>query len=138
MNMISPSASARAARPVAAAAPIGIRVDIADPALAARARMALADSGLLTESDEADALVISAPAAAHPPVWNSDRPRLSQREQEVAGLLLEGASNKIIARELDISVHTAKFHVTQILDKLGARNRADAVSVILREGLITL
>jgi DNA-binding CsgD family transcriptional regulator len=66
------------------------------------------------------------------------RPRLSPREQQVGGLLLEGASNKLIARALGISVHTAKFHVTAILDKLGARNRADAVSIILREGLIAL
>ena len=43
-----------------------------------------------------------------------------------------------IARGLDISVHTAKFHVTAILDKLGARNRADAVSIILREGLVSI
>jgi DNA-binding NarL/FixJ family response regulator len=63
---------------------------------------------------------------------------LSPREQQVASLLLEGASNKAIARALDISVHTAKFHVTAVLDKLGARNRADAVAIILREGLITL
>jgi len=66
------------------------------------------------------------------------RPRLSPREQQVGGLLLEGASNKLIARALGISVHTAKFHVTAIFDKLGARNRADAVSIILREGLIAL
>ncbi|WP_374626938.1 hypothetical protein [Devosia sp.] len=37
-----------------------------------------------------------------------------------------------------MSVHTAKFHVTAILDKLGARNRADAVSIILREGLVSI
>ena len=139
MNMISSSASVRAARPLPGPAPLNIRVDIADPALAARVRRALAQSGLLAESDDAEALVLSAPAApAHATEWSGDRPRLSQREQEVAGLLLEGASNKVIARELDISVHTAKFHVTQILDKLGARNRADAVSMILREGLVTL
>ena len=68
-----------------------------------------------------------------------DAPRratLSQREQQVAALLIEGASNKVIARALDISVHTAKFHVTAILDKLGARNRADAVSILLRERLL--
>ena len=64
------------------------------------------------------------------------RATLSQREQQVAGLLIEGASNKVIARALDISVHTAKFHVTAILDKLGARNRADAVSILLRERLL--
>jgi DNA-binding CsgD family transcriptional regulator len=63
---------------------------------------------------------------------------LSAREREVAGLLVEGASNKLIARELDISVHTAKFHVTAVLDKLGARNRSDAVAIALREGLVTL
>ncbi len=64
--------------------------------------------------------------------------RLSQRERQVADLLVDGASNKVIARALDISVHTAKFHVTAILDKLGARNRADAVSIILREGLVAI
>lgn len=64
--------------------------------------------------------------------------RLSSREKEVASLLVDGASNKVIARELDISVHTAKFHVTAVLDKLGARNRADAVAIALREGVVTL
>ena len=65
-------------------------------------------------------------------------PRLSARERQVAELLVDGASNKVIARALDISVHTAKFHVTAILEKLGARNRADAVSIILREGLVAI
>ena len=63
---------------------------------------------------------------------------LSHREHQVAALLVDGASNKLIARQLDISVHTAKFHVTAVLDKLGARNRADAVALILREGLVAL
>lgn len=66
-----------------------------------------------------------------------ERRALSQREQQVAELLVNGASNKVIARELDISVHTAKFHVTAILDKLGARNRADAVSILIRERLVS-
>lgn len=64
--------------------------------------------------------------------------RLSGREQQVTELLVEGASNKVIARELDISVHTAKFHVAAVLDKLGARNRADAVAIALREGLVAV
>lgn len=63
--------------------------------------------------------------------------RLSQRERQVAVLLVDGASNKVIARELDISVHTAKFHVAAVLEKLGARNRADAVAIALREGLVS-
>lgn len=68
----------------------------------------------------------------------SEGPHLSQREQQVAELLAEGASNKVIARELGISVHTAKFHVTAVMEKLGARNRSDAVAISLREGLVTL
>jgi len=65
-------------------------------------------------------------------------PRLSVRERQVAELLVDGASNKVVARALDISVHTAKFHVTAILEKLSARNRADAVAIILREGLVAI
>lgn len=64
--------------------------------------------------------------------------RLSAREKQVVALLVEGASNKLIARELDISVHTAKFHVTAVLEKLGARNRSDAVAIALRDGLVML
>jgi DNA-binding CsgD family transcriptional regulator len=64
--------------------------------------------------------------------------QLSAREKQVASLLVEGASNKLIARNLGISVHTAKFHVAAVLEKLGARNRADAVSIVLREGLVVV
>ena len=61
---------------------------------------------------------------------------ISQREREVLALLAEGASNKLIARRLDISVHTAKFHVAAILEKLGAVNRTDAIAIAMREGLV--
>jgi DNA-binding NarL/FixJ family response regulator len=61
---------------------------------------------------------------------------LTQREREVIALLAEGASNKLIARRLDISVHTAKFHVAAILEKLGAVNRTDAIAIAMREGLV--
>jgi DNA-binding CsgD family transcriptional regulator len=67
-----------------------------------------------------------------------DHPHLSARERQVTALLIEGASNKEIARRLDISVHTAKFHVTAVMEKLGARNRADAVGIALREGMVVL
>jgi two-component system, NarL family, nitrate/nitrite response regulator NarL len=53
-------------------------------------------------------------------------------------LLADGASNKVIARQLGISVHTAKFHVASVLAKLHAQNRADAVAIGLRYGLIYL
>jgi DNA-binding NarL/FixJ family response regulator len=61
---------------------------------------------------------------------------LTQREMQVLGLLADGASNKVIARKLDISVHTAKFHVASVTAKLRARNRTDAISIALREGVL--
>lgn len=65
-------------------------------------------------------------------------PALTPREMETLTLLADGASNKVIARQLNISVHTAKFHVAAVLTKLQARNRADAVAIGLRHGLIYL
>lgn len=64
------------------------------------------------------------------------RPTLSPRETEVLALLAEGAPNKVIARRLNISVHTAKFHVAAILIKLGAANRTDAIAIAMRQGLV--
>lgn len=61
---------------------------------------------------------------------------LSPREVEVLALLAEGAPNKMIARRLDISVHTVKFHVAAILVKLGAANRTDAIAIAMRQGLV--
>ncbi len=65
-------------------------------------------------------------------------PHLSLRERQVAALLVEGASNKVIARRLGISVHTAKFHVNAVIAKLGAHNRSDAVTLALRNGVVAL
>jgi DNA-binding CsgD family transcriptional regulator len=61
---------------------------------------------------------------------------LTAREQEVLQLMANGASNKIIARRLDISVHTAKFHVASVLAKLGATGRTEAVALAMREGIV--
>jgi DNA-binding NarL/FixJ family response regulator len=57
---------------------------------------------------------------------------------EVLQLLAEGLPNKAIARRLDISDHTVKFHVNAILSKLGAQSRTDAVVRATRLGLILL
>ena len=53
---------------------------------------------------------------------------LTQREQEVLYLLAEGASNQEIARQLVVSLATAKKHVASILSKLGAENRTQAIA----------
>jgi DNA-binding NarL/FixJ family response regulator len=63
---------------------------------------------------------------------------LTGRELEVLRLLAEGASNKLIARRLGISFHTAKFHVASIAAKLDATGRTDAVAQAVRLGLILL
>ena len=61
---------------------------------------------------------------------------LTPREVEVLRLLAEGLSNKLIAHGLAISEHTVKFHVTQILAKLRASSRTDAVMQGIRRGLV--
>ena len=63
---------------------------------------------------------------------------LTPRELEVLTLLAEGMSNKAIARRLGISVHTAKFHVGALIDKLDAVGRTDAVAHAARRGVIHL
>jgi DNA-binding CsgD family transcriptional regulator len=61
---------------------------------------------------------------------------LTAREREVLALLAAGASNKAIARALGVSIHTAKFHVASLTEKLGAGGRLEAVAIALRAGLI--
>ena len=56
--------------------------------------------------------------------------------REVLALLAEGASNKAIARVLGVSVHTAKFHVASLTEKLGAKGRLEAVAIAIRSGLV--
>ena len=63
---------------------------------------------------------------------------LTVREREVVQLMAEGLSNKLIAKRLDISGHTAKFHIGRILGKLDADTRTEAVVRALRHGLVSL
>ena len=63
---------------------------------------------------------------------------LTPRESEVLALLADGAPNKEIASRLGISEHTAKYHVSSILNKLGATSRTEAVARGYKEGLIVI
>jgi DNA-binding NarL/FixJ family response regulator len=80
--------------------------------------------------------------AAALPLKNLDTPALAEpltpRELEVLQLLAEGLPNKTIARQLDVSDHTVKFHINAILGKLGAQSRTEAVVRATRLGLILL
>ncbi len=63
---------------------------------------------------------------------------LTPREEEVLRMIAEGLANKAIAAELGITPHTVKFHVTSIMQKLGAESRTEAVTKGLRRGLLLL
>ena len=115
---------------------IALAVDDADLAdrlaaiLAGVTRIRLAAPG-----ERADVIVISQEASGdHAEL---DQP-LTPREIQVLTLVAQGASNKEIARRLGISVHTAKFHVGQLLDKLDAIGRTDAVAHAARLGVLHL
>jgi DNA-binding NarL/FixJ family response regulator len=64
--------------------------------------------------------------------------RLTSREREVLALVAAGISNKGIARQLQVSPNTVKFHVAAILDKLDAATRAEAVAAAVRGGQLSL
>lgn len=119
--------------------PIILAVAVSDPDVAERLATLLAGvPGLLlvAAGQPADATIVSADAA--PPASDHDCGALTPRETEVLALLAEGASNKAIARRLGISVHTAKFHVGSLLDKLDATGRTDAVAHAARLGVLQL
>lgn len=61
---------------------------------------------------------------------------LTNQEKNILACMVEGLSNKNIARKLVLSISTVKFHVSNILNKLGASNRAEAVSIALKNKLI--
>lgn len=66
------------------------------------------------------------------------RVQLSDREVEILRLIVQGKSNKEIGSALFVTEATIKFHVTNILQKLNARDRTQAVTEALRRGIIHL
>jgi len=63
--------------------------------------------------------------------------RLTPRESALLELVVSGMTNKAIAQEMSISENTVKYYMKSILQKLGARNRTEAATLALREGLIS-
>jgi len=120
------------------AGPIRLALSIEEKALADRLAALLANvPGLrLVRANESPDVVLVLSTEASAPA-DRDVP-LTPRELEVLTLLAEGKSNKEIARRLGISVHTAKFHVGALIDKLDAVGRTDAVAHAARRGVIQL
>jgi DNA-binding CsgD family transcriptional regulator len=121
-----------------ARARLRLAIDVANPAFADRIASVLADVEgleLVGKDGDPDALVVVALGAATEPEANI---AFTARELEVLALLAEGASNKLIARRLGISAHTAKYHVASLLEKLDAVSRTDAVAHAARIGVLHL
>jgi DNA-binding CsgD family transcriptional regulator len=116
--------------------PLIVAIKVNNSALEARLTALLAEVHglrLARPGEPADVALVATPEL------NSEHDAdLTSREREVLNLLAEGASNKEIARRLGISVHTAKFHVGSLLDKLDASGRTDAVAHAARLGVIQL
>ena len=134
------------------AAPCPVVVLLAEPDQAAEAWAAGA-RGLLPRQANADQLLAALRSAVQglitlepslssallPTLQSAPSPlveALTPRELEVLQLLAEGLPNKTIARRLDISEHTVKFHVNAIMTKLAAQSRTEAVVRATQLGLI--
>src|ERR1700730_1623115 len=92
-------------------------------------------------------VLLSAPAAESLATVYGDKPvevedelseEITSRETDVLRMLAEGFVNKDIAVRLGISEHTVKFHISSILDKLGASIRTEAIMLGIRRGLIPI
>lgn len=111
-------------------------------------------SGYLLKDASADELVNAArlalegKAVIHPQLTRAfieevqiaekrvEAPPLSRREKEILQKVAYGATTKEVAHDLGISPHTVKTHLERIFEKLGANDRAQAVAIAIRSGLV--
>jgi DNA-binding NarL/FixJ family response regulator len=111
-------------------------------------------SGYLLKDASPDALVdaarnaIEGNAVIHPQLTKTfieeaqaatDEPRpapLSKREREILQKVADGATTRQVASELGVSPHTVKTHLERIFEKLGANDRAQAVAIAIRTGIV--
>jgi NarL family two-component system response regulator LiaR len=91
-----------------------------------------AHAGRATLSPEAAQALVH--AASQPPTPGND---LTEREREVLALMIEGLNNTQIAGKLTVSSSTVKSHVSNILSKLGVASRTEAVTLALRNRIIS-
>jgi DNA-binding NarL/FixJ family response regulator len=111
-------------------------------------------SGYLLKDTSADELVnaarlaVEGKAVIHPQLTRAfieevqtaekkgDATALSRREKEILQKVAYGATTKEVAHDLGISPHTVKTHLERIFEKLGANDRAQAVAIAIRSGVV--
>lgn len=107
-----------------------------------RADASAAEVVAATTAARAGLLVVHPAALSHAPSLSTlalgEVSTLTRREVEILEMMAEGMRNRAIAARLKISRHTVKFHVASILTKLAARSRTEAVTLGVRQGLISL
>jgi two-component system, NarL family, nitrate/nitrite response regulator NarL len=89
---------------------------------------------LLGETNVSTAQALPAAEKASPSTDMNDAPQLSAREAAVLSCLVEGSSNKVIARKVDMAEATVKVHVKAILRKIRAKNRTQAAIWAINHG----
>ena len=89
----------------------------------------LAGEGMRLEIDLRASRAIGAAVIVAAPTPPQNQQGLTRRQREVASHVAAGQSNKAIARQLDIAVSTVKDHVHAILERTGARSRAELIAL---------
>lgn len=107
-------------------------------ALTAAVRRAAGGAPVIAESMTAKLVAQfrdQANLAAQAPAGQAERHRLTARERQIVQCLARGASNKVIARELDVSESTVKIHVQNVLKKLNLTSRVQVAVYAVEHGL---
>jgi DNA-binding NarL/FixJ family response regulator len=99
-------------------------------------RVLAAGEALLAPSVTRRLVAYFAKQARARPIRRSDLDQLTEREREVLLLVARGLSNAELASALYVSLPTAKTHVSRVLSKLGARDRAQLVVIAYESGLV--
>jgi len=110
-----------------AAGKLRVEIHADDPEVVAELRRLL---------EQAGHEVVDTPETGFAPATDAEpRMLLTPRELEVLAAIGEGLTNKAIARRLDISLHTVKFHVESVFRKLDARTRTEALAKAAERGV---
>lgn len=118
---------------IAAGARGALHEDIPAPSLAAA--LGALRSGLIVLDPALEPAAGPAPGKPDPFTRHQS---LTRREQQILALIATGASNKLIARRLEVSSNTVKFHLAAIFAKLSVATRAEAVAEAIRRGQLSL